>query len=246
MKTTLRLRLGFANSFAAATSRQGMLTSEVSRMCSHPKSEPIRSAISSPVSVGGLTPYASPDGPTIAPCGPGAVRANLSPRAAKKLGLLMSGTYGPHGIGSSASVALALSLANKYRQRTAALGGILYRLTWRGWDTPAGRLIPALRASAPPTSDNGYIGWQTPRARGDGGGQRWRRNYTKSSQNLNLEDTVRIFCVERGKTEEEVARISLRPTFVRRLMGFPVEWDSCGAMAMQSFRRKPRNSLGHT
>ena len=38
----------------------------------------------------------------------------------------------------------------------------LYRLTWKQRTTPAGRSIPALRASVPRTSDKGCTGWPTP------------------------------------------------------------------------------------
>lgn len=158
---------------------------------------------------------------------------------------LMSGTYGLLSIGSSNSVSLSQSLASKLQARMALYGGILYPLTWKERVTPLRRLIPALRASRPRTQDSGYIGWQTPRARGDAGGQRWRQNSLRTElpkHNLNLEDTTRIFCLERGKTEEEVAQLSMHPMFVRRLMGYPPERDSCGATAMQYSRSKRRNS----
>ncbi len=201
--------------------------------------------ISSQASADGVTLCASRDGPTTDPCGREAALANLSARQAKAKGLLTSGTFGRPGIGSSHSVALMSSLGNRLRARMAWYGSILYRLTWKDRVTPAQRLIPALRASKLPTRDSGYIGWQTPRARGDAGGQRWRQNGLRtelSKHNLNFEDTTRIFCLERGKTEEEVAQLSMHPTFVRRLMGYPAVWDSCGATAMRSSRNKRRRS----
>lgn len=201
--------------------------------------------ISSPASVAGLTPCASQDGPTIGQSGRGVVHVNLSARQAKEKGLLTSGTYGLHSIGSLNSISLTSSLVNRLRARMVLYGGILYRLTWKDRITPAQRLIPALRASRQHIQDSGYIGWQTPRARGDAGGQRWRQNGLRtelSKHNLNLEDTTRIFCLEHGKTEEEVAQLSMHPTFVRRLMGYPPAWDSCGATAMRSSPRKRRNS----
>ncbi|WP_318001580.1 hypothetical protein [Burkholderia pseudomallei] len=51
------------------------------------------SAISSQASASGPTRFVAPDGPTIDLFGRVPVRANLSPRQAKDLGLMMSGTY---------------------------------------------------------------------------------------------------------------------------------------------------------
>ena len=54
-------------------------------------------ATSSPASAFGPTPFAAPVGPIIDLFGPIPVRANLSPRQAKALDLLISGTYGRPG-----------------------------------------------------------------------------------------------------------------------------------------------------
>jgi hypothetical protein len=121
-------------------------------------------AISLPGSVAGHSPLGSPDGPTIAPCGPVAHPANLSARQAKGRGLLTSGTYGQRSFGSSASVALRQSLVSRLHQRMASDGGMLFRLTWKERVTPSGRAIFALRASGRPTSGNGFGSWPTPDA----------------------------------------------------------------------------------
>lgn len=124
-----------------------------------------RSAISSPESASGVTPCVLQGGPTTDQCGRVRVRANLSARQAKEKGLLTSGTYGQHSITSSASAALQSSLESRLRHQTGSLGSTLYVLTWKERATPSGRRICALRASAPRTSDSGFIGWPTPTTR---------------------------------------------------------------------------------
>ena len=126
------------------------------------------SATSSPASASGHTPSGRPDGTTTAPCGPAPAPASLSPRQAKAAGLLTSGTSGLSGSISYASAVLQSSLESRLRARTASAGSTLYRLTWKQRATPSGRSIPALRASALPTSVSGSTGpgsgWNTPRA----------------------------------------------------------------------------------
>ncbi len=118
-------------------------------------------AISSPASADGPLPCDSPAGPTIAPCGPDPARASLSARQAKALGLLTSGTSGRRGITSSASAALASSLASRLQAVTDLHGSIWYTLTWKQRATPAGLSITALRASRRRTSDSDCGSWPT-------------------------------------------------------------------------------------
>lgn len=91
-----------------------------------------------------------------------AVRASLSPRQAKALGLTTSGICGPHGTTSSASAALQSSLESKLQARMPLSGGILFKLTWKQRATPQGRAICALRASVLRISDSDCGGWGTP------------------------------------------------------------------------------------
>lgn len=90
--------------------------------------------------------------------------ASLSARQAKEKGLLTSGTYGPPCIGWSGSVALSLSLASNLQVLTQMTGSTLYRLTWKPWVMPSGRVRFRLRASVPRTSGTELIGWPTPTA----------------------------------------------------------------------------------
>lgn len=124
-----------------------------------------RSAISSPALASGATPCDKRDGPMIDLFGLVPVRANLSARQAKDLGLMTSGTYGRTSTGLSASAALQSFLASRLQAKTDLLGSTLYKLTWKERATPAGQSIPALRASVLRTSDSDCIGWPTPTAR---------------------------------------------------------------------------------
>jgi len=124
------------------------------------------SATSSQASALGLTPCAKQAGPIPGPSGPDHAPANLSARQAKAAGLLTSGTYGLHSSTSfsTASENLSRFLASRLRAKTASLGSTLFVLTWKERDTPSGRSIPALRASARPTSARDFTGWPTPDA----------------------------------------------------------------------------------
>lgn len=129
------------------------------------------SAISSPESVSGRTRFDSPDGLTIDLFGPVPVRANLSARQAKELGLLTSGTFGPPSTGSLRSAALQYFLANRLQARLSTTGSTLFRLTWKDWVLPSGRLLSRLRASVLRTSATERTSWPTPTTRDhkDGG-----------------------------------------------------------------------------
>ncbi len=124
--------------------------------------EDSHSATSSPELASGLIPCASQDGLTINQSGPVPVRASLSARQAKEMGLLTSGIFGPTSSTSSASAALSMSLANRLQAVTQTHGSTLYKLTWKEWNTPSGLCRLRQRASARHTSENELIGWPTP------------------------------------------------------------------------------------
>ena len=123
------------------------------------------SAISSQALAFGPTPSGLPDGVTTDLFGLVPVRANLSARQAKELGLMTSGTCGPISITSSKSAALQSSLESRLQARTQTLGSTLYAMTWKPWVTPSGRSRSRLRASVRRTSETGSTGWPTPQAR---------------------------------------------------------------------------------
>ncbi len=123
------------------------------------------SVISSPESVDGRSRFDVLDGPMIDLFGLVPHRANLSPRQAKDLGLLTSGTYGRHSIGSSPSAALQRLLESKLRARMSTTGSTLFNLTWKPWVTPSEVSRFRLRASVRRTSETETTGWPTPTTR---------------------------------------------------------------------------------
>lgn len=120
------------------------------------------SVISSPGSEDGRSPCVVQDGQTVARHGQHHAPASLSARQAKDLDLLTSGTYGPPHIGLSASAALSWSLASNLAALTQTTGSTLFKLTWKPWAMPSGRLRFRLRASARRTRETVLIGWPTP------------------------------------------------------------------------------------
>lgn len=127
------------------------------------------SATSLPASECGPMPCDRPDGRMTERSGPDPALASLSARQAKEKGLLTSGTYGLHSSISSKSADLQSGLVSRLQAKTALLGSTLYKLTWKERVTPAGRLMPALRASVRRTSGNDNTlqrsGWVTASAR---------------------------------------------------------------------------------
>ena len=129
------------------------------------------SAISSQALAFGPMPSGLPDGATSDLFGLVPVRANLSARQAKELGLMTSGTFGQPSITSSKSASLQSSLESRLQAKTQTLGSTLYTLTWKPWVTPSGRSRSRLRASVRRTSVTDFTGWLTPAASDGNGGK---------------------------------------------------------------------------
>lgn len=119
---------------------------------------------SSPASAAGPLPCGLPAGPLTDLFGQALAPANPSPPQAGKAEALTSGICGLHGFGSSASVALTQSLANRLRERLGSAGSIEYLETWRRKVTPAGRRYWAHTASARRTSGSACSGWPMPKS----------------------------------------------------------------------------------
>ena len=119
--------------------------------------------ISSPGSACGATPCDGQDGRMTDPCGPEAAPASRSHAPERGLASTIAATFGLKCSDSSPRADLSWLLASRLRARTDSLGSTIYALTWRERVTPAGRSIPALRASVRRISDNGSTGWPAPR-----------------------------------------------------------------------------------
>ncbi len=133
-------------------------------------SEDSRSVISLLELVDGQLRYVSQIGLITSQCGLDHVRANLTARQAKVLGLLTSGTSGQPGTTLLTSKSLQSSLGNKLIKRLGTGGSRLYKLTWKRSTTQLGVQSFQLRASVPRTQDTGYGSWPTPQVM-DGSGK---------------------------------------------------------------------------
>ena len=158
--------------------------SEVSEKSGLTNSKSTPNATSSLESAFGLTPCETQDGPMTDQFGREVVPASLSQQRESGKDSQTIGTCGLNGSNSLTSADLSQFLANKLQAKTDLLGSTLFHLTWKKRVTPAGRSIPALRASALRTSDKGSTlppkGWQTPESRNQegyqiAGGKKWPR-----------------------------------------------------------------------
>jgi hypothetical protein len=180
---------GCGTSSPPDTSRPETLTSEASLTLSQPTSPATPNAISSPASVGGLSPSESPAGRMTDLFGQDLVPASPSAQQAKARRPMTSATCGLSGFLSSPSAALQSSLESRLKRRLDGAGSTLFSLTWRRKATPAGRPYYQLAASGLRTSASEHGSWPTPRTRDDlpETVEAWsQRNAEKKAQNPNL------------------------------------------------------------
>lgn len=150
-------------------------------------------ATSSPASVDGPLPCASPAGPMTDLFGQVHAPASHSAKPAEARGMKTSATYGRHGRGSSASADLAWSLASRLQATTDLHGSTLFALNWKTSATPSRRLFFRLQAFARRTSGSVCGSWPTPlyqdgdRSGGEGALARGTRCHTLTSITMGIQ-----------------------------------------------------------
>lgn len=121
-----------------------------------------RKRTSSPASPSGATRSVKPVGEMTSKSLRARLRAKVSRRPAAARASTTSATSGQSTSASSKRDDLQSSFLNRYRARTDSLGSTLFSLTWKERATPAGRSIPALRASVRRTSVSDCTSWPSP------------------------------------------------------------------------------------
>jgi hypothetical protein len=210
-------------------------------MFDQPTSEGLCSAIGSPASGDGVSPFGLPVGVTMfrsglapAPVSRGPLRTSGRTADAEQPTL---GTSGPSGGPLSPLSGLQWSLENRLRARFAEAGLMKPLATWKGLTTPAGRRLCQLALSEPNTNGSGSIGWPTPAARD---GKDISRSTAFLSQRRRHSPSMATCLLERGVPWTVISAVYCLA------MGYPLSWNETRLKATetQSYRRLPRPSSG--
>lgn len=130
----------------------------------------IPNAIFSQELADGVSRFEKQGGKMIDLSGQDRAHVSLSVQPENKKDCQMTGTYGRSGSNLLNSADLSRFLANKLKQQLDMDGLILFAMTWKTKDTPSGRSVCLLRASARRISGNVCGSWPTPSTRDHKGG----------------------------------------------------------------------------
>lgn len=202
-------------------------------MSNHPISQDSPNTTGSQELVAGLSRCDSLESTHQESYGQDHAHANLSPRQAKELGLLTSGTCGRHGCGSSSSAALQSSLESKLRQSLQRFGSPLFDLTWKPWVMPWGAPLSRLRASALNSSAIGSIGLPLKLPRPSG-----TSNHGKNHVAGRLDEWGGSSNPFRGTPHGKTHS----PHFELWVMGYPDAWARLMLPAMRSSQPRRQSS----
>lgn len=229
---------GCATSSLPGTSRQASWTKGALKMFTPPTCADSSSAISSPALASGAWPCAAPAGPMTDLFGPVVVRANLSARQAKDLGLMTSGTFGPPGTGSSKSAALAQSLANRFQTLLERAGWTSPQQTSKAWDTPSGRSVFDPQTSVSPSAGGASTLLPSISAR------EWRdSSQAQILARLDRGDGVaKRICALSPTLRSSQEIVGLNPLFAAWTMSLPPAWGLCMPSATPSTRKRRKPS----
>jgi len=204
------------------------LTADQSLTCDPKTSKALPNATFSAASLVGPTPCTSLAGQKTDPSGPAPVRVSRFRARDNEKAMPTNDTCGPLFTSSSPSAALQRFLESRLRANLDLNGYAGCVLTWKVLDMPAGLPICRLQASNPLRTENGFFGFHpTPTTGRDLG--KWGGSGTRKKL---LKIYGREICFSG----------SLNPNLSRWLMGYPVEWDSCGATGIASVRKSRRSS----
>lgn len=202
-------------------------------------SSPTPSATSSPASASGRSPFAVQDGQMIDLFGRVPVRANLSPRQARELGLMTSGTYGQTSIGSFRSAGLQSSLESKLRKRLT--GSALCEVIWLPWTTQWAACLSRPRARVRSHLATGFSLWRTPMASdGKKADCLLPGVFKRMQQGRQISLAMQARLALSSASMESSGRLS--PEHSRWLMNIPAEWSNCAPTETASTLKRRRSS----
>lgn len=181
------------------------------------------------------------------PYGLDPAHASLSAKQARALGLLTTDICGPLSSGSYDSADLSQYLANRLQAKTASHGSTLFNLIWKDRVTPAGRLIPALRASARRISVSVFTsslqpgskaklrmelaGWQTPVTKNIADGTDWdTQMQALTERRARVKEAVKAGLTKAGSGRSPTLQMQAQSTALRSADLAPARLTASGRM----------------